>query len=91
MNLAGYCASASLVVLRIAVSCAVLVSALSMQSCATHEMNATKKATVPSPNAATGQPAQQDTRSDEADSAPEIYSFESMYRDRYKTTSDEQE
>ena len=90
MNLAGYC-SASLVAFRIAVGCAVLVSASLMQSCATHEMNAAELEEVPSSNAAAGQSAPRDPAADVADPAPEIFSFEKMYRERYKTTPDEQE
>ena len=39
MNLANYCASASLSRLRIDVGCAIVVSALMMQGCATQKMN----------------------------------------------------
>ena len=87
----GYHPVASLARLRIAVSCAGFVGALLMQSCATQEMKTADKAAVPSSNAAEGQPAQQDDAADVADSAPETFSFERMYRDRYKTTPDEQE
>ena len=87
----GYHSVASLARLRIAVSCAVFVGALLMQSCATQEMKTAEKAAVPASNAADGQPAQQDGTADVADSAPEIMSFENMYRNRYETIPDEPE
>ena len=87
----GYHSVASFARLRIAVSCAGFVGALLMQSCATQEMSTTENAAVPSSNAAEGKPVQQDGTADVADSAPEPFSFERMYRDRYKTTPDEQE
>jgi hypothetical protein len=91
MNLPGYCTSASLIALRAAVSYAVLVSALSMQGCASQEMNATENAVAPSSNSVGEQPVQQDSTADIADPTPAIFTFERMYRDRYKTTPDEQE
>mgnify|MGYP000002074792 CR=1 FL=1 len=87
----GYHSVASLARLRIAVSCAVFVGALLMQSCATQEMSTTENAAVPSSNAAEGQPAQQDDAADVADSAAGTITFEDIYRDRYKTTPDEPE
>ena len=54
-------------------------------------MKTADKAAVPSSNAAEGQPAQQDDAADVADSAPEIMSFENMYRNRYETIPDEPE
>ena len=87
----GYHSVASLARLRIAVSCAVFVGALLMQSCATQEMKTAEKAAAPASNAAEGQPAQQDGTADVADSAPEIMSFENMYRNRYETIPDEPE
>ena len=91
MRLAGYCSLSSVAVLRVVVGCVMLISVAMMQSCATQEMKTADKAAVPSSNAAEGQPAQQDDAADVADSAPETFSFERMYRDRYKTTPDEQE
>ena len=87
----GYHSVASFARLRIAVSCAVFVGVLLMQGCVTQEMSTTENAAVPSSNAAEGKPVQQDGTADVADSAPETFSFERMYRDRYKTTPDEQE
>ena len=87
----GYHSEASFARLRSAVSCAGFVGALLMQSCATQEMVAAEKAEAPSSNAAEGKPVQQDGTADVADSAPEPFSFERMYRDRYKTTPDEPE
>ena len=87
----GHHSVASFARLRIVASCAVFVGVVLMQGCATQEMSATEKAVVPSSNAAEGQPAQQDDAADVADSAAEIMSFESMYRNRYKTTPDEPE
>ena len=87
----GYHSVASFARLRIAVSCAVFVGVLLMQGCVTQEMSTTENAAVPASNAAEGQPAQQDGPADVADSAAEIMSFESMYRDRYKITPDEPE
>jgi len=51
----------------------------------------TEKAVVSSSDSAEGQPAQQDSTADVAESVPESMSFDSMYRNRYKTTPDEQE
>ena len=51
----------------------------------------TEKAVVSSSDLAEGQPAQQDSTADVAESVPESMSFDSMYRNRYKTTPDEQE
>ena len=87
----GYYSRASHASLRITLSCAVLVGALLMQSCATQEMNTTEKAVVPSSNAAEGKLPEQDSAADVADSAPKIMSFENMYRDRYEKTPNEQE
>ena len=88
---AGYHSLASFAAPRIALGPVILLSALLMQSCATQEMNTAEKALVPVTNEAEGQSAQQDSAVDGADSAPEHLSFESMYRNRYKTTPDEQE
>ena len=51
----------------------------------------TEKAVVSSSDSAEGQPAQQDSTADVAESVPESMSFDSMYRNRYKTTPDKQE
>ena len=50
-----------------------------------------EKAVVSSSDSAEGQPTQQDSTADVAESVPESMSFDSMYRNRYKTTPDEQE
>jgi hypothetical protein len=51
----------------------------------------TEKAVVSSSDLAEGQPAQQDSTADVAESVPESMSFDSMYRNRYEATPDEQE
>ena len=87
----GYDSLVSFAALRVAVGSAVLLSLLLMQSCATQEMNTAKKAAVPASNATEEQLAQQDNTLDVTDSAPERTSFESMYLQRNKMASDEQE
>ena len=81
----------SFAALRVAVGAAVLLSVLLTQSCATQEMETTEKAAVPASNATEEQLAQQDNTFDVTVSAPERTSFESMYLQRNKMASDEQE
>ena len=50
----------------------------------------TEKAVVPSLSAAEGESAQQTSAAEEADSVPDSISFESLSRNRYKKTPDEQ-
>ena len=87
----GYHSLVCCAALRVAVGSAVLLSVLLMQGCATQEMKTTEKAAVPASNATEEQLAQQSNTLDVTDSASERTSFESMYLQRNKMASDEQE